>query len=221
MNQDFRDSRKVVNKILGYIKQIADNFSGTTNDVIITDDAGGRVSIDEHIGAITTITGPHKMIHEGKFFDLSGIQTAVANGAIVDILFSFPAFTVGHLTNVEFQLDDGPCKVDFYENVVTSADGATALISNHNRLSAVTAGAVISIGPTITDIGDLLHTRHIPAGPSQGGQASGMLVPGEDNEWIIGDIIGSPVKYLWRITNNSGGAITIGYHFNGYEPGAS
>ena len=171
---------------------------------------------DPFADAIVVINEPHNMIHLGKFFDMSGITTAVANGASVDILFSFPAGAIGHLTNVEYQLDDAPCTVEFYENVVTSADGAAAMVVNHNRISSTTPNAVITTGPTITDIGDLVHVRHIPAAGSAGGQPAGQLIVGEDHEWVIGNT-GTPNKYLWRITNNSGGAIDIGYHFNGYE----
>jgi len=43
------------------------------------------------------------------------------------------------------------------------------------------------------------------------------LVGGEHQEWILGHPT-LEKTYLWRITNNSGAAITMGYHFNGYGP---
>ena len=174
---------------------------------------------DPFVHALTVISEPHRMIHDGFMFDSTGIFAAVANGATVDTLFTFPAGVIGHLTNVEYQLDDAPCLAEFYENVVTSADGTAALVVNKNRIIAPAApGAVITDAPTITDIGDLLYSRHIPSASSPGQQAAGALVPGDEHEWVIGATTVEK-KFLWRITNNSGGPITIGYHFNGYEIG--
>jgi len=191
----------------------------------IADVTAGEVHVrldtqtDPFVDAVVFISEPHNMTHLGKFFDMSGTSN-LANGASLDILFSFPSGVIGHLTNVEYQLENAPCSVEFYENVVTSADGTAANVQNHNRISSVTPGAVITLGPTITDIGDLLHERYIPDAGGPVGQSAGQLVAGEDNEWVIGNT-GTPNKYLWRLTNNSGGAIDVGYHFNGYEPSAT
>jgi len=178
-----------------------------------------RKAFDSYVHAMTVISEPHRMIHDGFFFNASGVETGVANAASVDLLIVMPAGSFGHLTLVEFSLDDAPCDVFFYEDVVTSADGTAVNVRNHNRVNANdTSNATVTSGPTITDIGTLLHQRYIPAPSAPGQQAGGLLVTGEDAEWVLG----SPTvetKYLWRITNNSGGAITIGYHFNGYEIG--
>ena len=177
-----------------------------------------RFKFDAWAHAITVIAEEHRMIHDGFMFNLSGTALAVANLATVDVLFSFAAGAVGHIVNVEYTMDDAPALIEFYENVVTSADGTAANVQNHNRLSSDTAPATVTIGPTITDIGDQLHERYIPAGASPGGQSAGAIVGGGDREWVIGNI-GTPNKYLWRFTNNSGGAINVGYHFNGYKIG--
>jgi len=126
---------------------------------------------------------------------------------------------LAHLSLVEFTLEDAPATVNFYEGTTTSADGTAINIRNHNRVSGNDApAAVITVGPTVTDVGTLLDTRYIPAAGGPVGQAAGLLVAGEHAEWVLG----SPTvetKYLWRINNASGGAIDISYHFNGYEPG--
>jgi len=175
-------------------------------------------SFDIFSHSITVIGEKHRMIHDGFFFNATGVVAAVANNASADILLTFPAGHFGHLTLVEFTIDDGPATALFYENVVTSADGTAVNVRNHNRVNGNDASnAVVTLGPTITDIGDELDIRHIPGGGPPG-QNAGQLVAGEDAEWLLG----SPTvetKYMWRLTNQSGGAITIGFHFNGYEPG--
>lgn len=173
-----------------------------------------RFKFDAYAHAVTMIAEQHRMIHDGFMYDISGKALAVAAAASVDVLFTMAAGVILHLTNVEYTLDEAPVLVELYENVVTSADGTAALVSNHNRLSSNTPGSVVTIGPTITDIGDLLHERYIPAA----GKDTGLVVKGADREWILGNT-GTPNKYLWRITNNTPAAITIGYHFNGYEIG--
>lgn len=171
---------------------------------------------DPHAHAITVVSEAHRLIHDAMYFDASGIHTGIADSASLDILFKFPAGSIGHMTVVEFALDDAPCQATLYENVVTSADGTPARIRNHNRVSGSdTSPTTMFTGPTITDIGDILHERYIPSPGATGGQAAGSLVTGEDAEWVLG----SPTvatEYMWRMTNNSGGAITIGFHMNGY-----
>ena len=178
-----------------------------------------KYKFDQWAHAVTVITENHRMIHDGFFFDMSGLETALANGANLDILITLPAGSFGHLVNVEYTMDDSPCMAYFYEGVTTSADGAAANVRNHNRVNANdSSSAVITTGPTVTDVGTLLHQRYIPTAGGPVGQQHGSLVSGEDNEWVIG----SPTvetKYMWRFTNNSGGAINVGYHFNGYEIG--
>lgn len=178
-----------------------------------------QMAFDNFANAVTVIQEPHRMIHDGFMFDSSGIATAVANGASLDLLFALPAGQIGHMTTVEFSLDDAPVTASFYEDVTTSADGTAANVQNHNRIVGGSPAAVITVGPTVTDLGTLLHTRYIPSAGAPGQQPAGQLVEGETREWVIGSST-APIKYMWRVTNNSGGAIDIGYHFNGYEIGA-
>jgi len=152
------------------------------------------------------------MIHDGLFFDASG-KINVGIGANLDILLQFPAGSIGHLTMVEYNVEDAPCDILFYENTTFSAAGTAITPKNHNRLSTKTSDITMTHTPTITDAGDLLHTKYIPAAGGPGQQAGGLLVPGEDQEWVLGN----GVNYLWRLTNNSGGAIDVGFHFNGYH----
>lgn len=176
-------------------------------------------SWDRFAHARTVISSGHRMIHEGFMFDASGIVASVAAGATHDILFRFPAGEIGHMTVVEYSLQDAPCTISFHENVVTSADGTAVNVRNHNRVNANdTAGVTMTQGPTVTDLGTTLHERWIPSAVGPGGLQGGLLVGGEDSEWVLGSPTAEKT-YMWRVTNESGGAIKLGFHFNGYQIG--
>ena len=167
-------------------------------------------SIDPTNGFLTVIGETHRLIHQGKLFDATGIAVAVAAAATFDVLMQFPVGVVGHLTNVEYTFDDTPVLIEFYEGTTFSAAGTASLVVNKNRLAAATApGAVITENPTVTSPGTLIHQRYVPSG----GNKVGILVPGEQLEWVLGN----GTDYMWRVTNNTNGPIDIGYHFNGYE----
>lgn len=172
---------------------------------------------DNYAPAFTMISEPHRMIHDGKFFNASGKATALADAASLDLLIRLPVGEIRHVILVEFAADDAPLDILFYEGTTTSDDGTAVNIRNHNRVGTPDDGAsLMTVGPTVTDLGTLLHSRYIPAPSAPGGQPAGQLVTGEDGEWVLGH----PAlerTYLWRVTNNSGGAINIGYHFNGYQ----
>ena len=177
------------------------------NELFVTQ---GPNVIDPRTGFVTTIGESHRMIHDGYLFDATGILPVLAAGAVFDVLMQFPVGVVGHLTNVEYQFENTPVTIEFFEDVTWSAAGTAALVTNKNRLVAPTPpGAIITEGPTITDTGDLIHQRFIPSG----GTKTGILVPGEELEWVLGN----GKDYIWRVTNNTNGDIKLGYHFNGYE----
>lgn len=180
---------------------------------------GPRNLYDGISESTVVISEPHKMIHSGYYFNASGIKTGILNGGTLDILIKLPAGSIGHMTLVEFSADDTPLNIKFFEDVTTSDDGSTVNVRNHNRVSANdSSNATITFDPTITDTGTLLHERHIPDTGGPPGQAGGVLISGEDEEWVIGNPT-SATSYLWRVTNNSGITITCGYHLNGYEVG--
>lgn len=178
-----------------------------------------RKVFDDYAYAITTISEPHRMIHDGFFFSMSGIETALANLGTFDILFRAPAGQMGHVTLLEFTVQNAPITVTMYEGTTTSADGTPTNARNHNRVNGNdTPGIATTTQPTVTGLGTLLDERYVPDIGGPPGVSHGLLVAGADAEWVLG----SPdveTTYLWRLTNNSGGAIDLGYHFNGYQLG--
>lgn len=168
---------------------------------------------DNYAPAYTVIDVQHRMTHEGAMFDVSGyVQNIAATGGTLDLMIRRPAGVIGHFITIEFAIDDGPALIQFYENPTVSADGTAKSVINHNRVYGLDPPTSSFFEqPTVTDVGDLLHTRYIPAG----GNKQGQLVEGEGTEWVIGDL-DVQTQYLWRLTNNGNSAIDVGYHFNGY-----
>ena len=196
---------------------MADNFRSSKYDELLR-------SFDPYVHAVTVITEPHRLIHDGFFFQAAGLVTGLANGGNFDLLMRIPQLIFPHLTLVEYSIEDAPCLIRMYEGPTVSADGTAVNVRNHNRASGSdTSGATMTHTPTITDVGTELDVRYIPPAPSgggggPGGRASGRMVEGQDVEWVLGSAA-TETRYLWRLTNNSGGAIDFSYHFNGYEAG--
>ena len=109
--------------------------------------------------------------------------------------------------------DSSAVVLEIYESTTTSADGTSLPVFNKNRNSSNTPGTVISVGPTITDVGTQIKRAAItsPSGSSV------VFSQSKSGEWILKPA----TKYLVRITNNSGGAIdfniTIGFYELEYD----
>jgi len=187
-----------------------DNFRDSPSDE-------EQFKFDPYAHATTVIQEYHRMIHDGFYFDASGIEVDVANGANFDILFKLGAGEITHLTAAGLSLEDTPVNLEWYEGTTVSADGTAINVRNHNRVNGNDSfNIAITKDPTITDVGTLLHTDYIPTTAT--GPNAGALISHADVEWLIG----SPTiatAYLLRITNNTGALLDIGYHFNGYEVG--
>jgi len=172
---------------------------------------------DPYADAFTVISEEHRMIHDGYMFNLSGKATGIANGGTYDLLFVCGSGVFLHVINMEYTIDDAPALIELYEGTTYSAAGTSIDWVNHSRVSANTADTVATHTPTVTSPGTLVAERYIPDPGGSAGHTSGSIVQGGDYEWILGN----GDDYLWRFTNNSGGAIDIGFHFNAYEIGAT
>ena len=173
-------------------------------------------AFDLYANAYTVITEPHRMCHDGFMFHASGKVLDIASAASSDFLMVVPAGCYPHIQRVVLHLESG--KVDFamYENTVTSADGSALDVFNTNRNSSNVAAAVPSGAPTVTDVGDLFHTKWAPPSGTGVGNAIGVMdINAFGEEWILAP----STKYLFRITNNSGGILDLSYEFVWYEIG--
>ena len=172
-------------------------------------------SWDRYVHARTVMDHEHRMVHEGFAFHCVDRIASLGNGASLDWLISVPAGTFPHMTSFQFQLEAGDCDVETYEGVTTSANGTLLTRHNRNRNSPITPGTVMYGGPTITDIGTLIHDRYIPPTGGGVGSSAGTLSPNFGEEWILKPA----TKYVVRLTNNSGGAIQVAGEALWYEPG--
>ena len=73
---------------------------------------------DAYAHAVTVIQEEHRLIHDGMYFSVNHAFTALANGANLDIVFKVPAGTFPHLRAWTYSLEDGPCNLSLFENVV-------------------------------------------------------------------------------------------------------
>jgi hypothetical protein len=170
---------------------------------------------DPYTHAVTVITDPHRLTHDGMVFHCSGKVTGIVDDASSDFLLVAPPVTPLHLHRARMTFGAGDVDLLAYEGVETSAQGAAVNpIFNLNRNSDNTPEMLITSNPTITAPGTLIHTQWAPptaAGQGQSPQGIGDVDQGE--EWIL--IPGE--QYLIRVTNRSGGTITFAYEFMWFE----
>jgi hypothetical protein len=135
-------------------------------------------------------------------FNWTGKGLALANEGVVDFLLVTGAKPI-HMNRVSFFFGRGDIDMVNYSGVTTSANGSdvSSTIKNVNEESTNTDSTLtVFTGPTVTDIGTLIHTAWAP--PTATGQGQTHSGTGIDSgeEWVL-----KPnTKYLWRITNNSG-----------------
>ena len=153
--------------------------------------------------AVTVISSDHRQVHDGMVFHANNRFTNLANGATRDILFSVPADSFPHVRAALYSIEAGPVDILAYEDTTTSADGTAVTLFNRNRNSSKTPDVTITAGPTVTDVGTLIHDRYVPSAGGQGQNHVGVITPSFGEEWIL-----KPnTKYLLRLINNSGAAI--------------
>jgi hypothetical protein len=168
---------------------------------------------DQFAHALTVIQEQHRVSHDGFMYHASGKVLALGNGATQDFLMAVPAGTFPHLQRFSLNTGRGDIDVLVYEATTTSADGSANGEMNVNRNSSNTPDNVLTLGPTVTGVGTLIHTNWIPPTGSGVGSAAGVLDVQLGEEWILKP----STKYLFRVTNESGGAIDLRYEFVWYE----
>ena len=182
--------------------------------VLPTDIYLERTKFDRHSRCVSTIDAVHRMIHEGFAYHASGKATAIADGATLEMLFKVPAGTFPHFHKVRMQYGAGDVEMDAYEGTTVSADGTSITAYNLNRNSSNTPNMTAFHTPTITADGTKIHAQWAPPTASgTGGSQEGVVDVTQGEEWILKP----DTNYLFRITNNSGEIISIGYEIMWYE----
>ena len=174
-----------------------------------------RKAYDDFSHAITTIDSGNRNIHEGFSYHATGRVASLANGASIEALIVTGAFCYPHINSALFTLADSPADIATYKDTTVSANGTEIVSWNRNLNSSNTAGCKIYTGPTITADGEQIHDRFIPDNGGTGINDVGTISPNFGEEWIL-----TPSSnFLIRLTNNSGGAITVTFEMLWYELG--
>ena len=119
-----------------------------------------------------------------------------------------------HLNKMRISLGAGDVDILAYEGCTFSSAGTPLVKQNTNRNSSNASLADMSYTPTLTADGVLIHRIWaVPQGTGVGQSPQGLSNVDAGEEWIL-----SPnTSYLFSITNNSGGPITVSYDFLWYE----
>jgi len=154
---------------------------------------------DETTNALAIIPVVHHEVHEGKTFQTS-YKTPDASPLADDAALNFLLITGSLFSHLTFAgAAGGDAEILLYEDTQYSASGAALPEWNMKRTSSSGTTLVMSLGPTITNVGTLLHNCFLPGGT--GGNAPGGIVR-EDTEWIL-----RPNSvYMVRLINRAGNA---------------
>ena len=169
--------------------------------------------MDAVVHAITVETVLHRLTHDGMVFSSTGKNTGLANAGVADFLFVTGDLPV-HLNKATLFPGDGDVDFVAYENTVTSNDGGAVPVLNVNRDSSNLPKVKLYGAPAVTSVGDLIHTTWAVPTASSGANQQGVMNVSQGEEWVM-----SPnTKYLFRITNNSGGTISYAWDIVMLEP---
>ncbi len=163
--------------------------------------------------AITTLTSNHRLAHDGMVYHTSGKVDGLANAGTATFYMRPGAGIFPHWSRMLLTFGDGDVDVNTYENVIVSADGTPITAHNTNRNSDNVPGLLMYGAPTITDIGDVMHTLWAPDTGAKGSRQIGISNIQNGEEWIMKPETG----YAVQITNNSGGTISYSYEALWYE----
>jgi len=168
---------------------------------------------DPFTHSITVIQEPHRMAHDGMMFSVTGKALGLADAASYEFLIQTSTAYL-HLSKMRVSLGAGDVDIRAYEGATFSSAGTPLVIQNTNRNSSNTSPSSWSYTPTLTADGVLIHRIWaVPQGTGIGQTPQGLANIEAGEEWIL-----SPnTSYMFRITNNSGGPITLSYDFLWYE----
>lgn len=133
----------------------------------------------------------HHKIHEGNAYEAYNIDQNVLIASPKTFLFTTPTFnTIIHLRYNILPSPGGILRI--YEDSV-STDGIAISVKNMNRNSVNTSGLVITVAPTVTTLGNIIHEEI--TGTNLKNTVDGAFKR-SDNEIVLK----SSTKYIFRIT---------------------
>lgn len=160
-------------------------------------------------GTQKVIDYAHNKTHEGRYFSGGYYNSSLADTASQDIGVTVSSSNSFHCKFVASV--GGNCTIDIYEGP-TYTGGTSVTMSNHNRSSSKSSDLTVVRGPTVTGTGTQFNsTMFAPGGDKHVG-------PGGDFGFNNEIVLQKGKKYLFRVTNVSGGAIKMSVHLEGYHP---
>jgi hypothetical protein len=162
--------------------------------------------LDPPTGHYIAIDEVHSNIHRGIVFTTGNSIVDLATDASLDLLLITPPGIPIHVPAASTV--GGEAEAFLYENVTTSADGASLACLNRTRPSALETAVTCWGGPTVTGFGTTIYQGFIQGGSekvSVGGQLDTFA------EYILKP----STKYLFRVTNLAVAAkvASIAVHF--------
>lgn len=152
-----------------------------------------------------SIAWEHHRVHLGKMWRASKRFEAVADDASADIVI-----VVGLVPlHAIFNFSAGGDANQFLYEGPTHNSASAVNVRNASR-PVGDSGAPSAFSPTVTVVGDELHTTLVPGGSAGVAQGSAGK---RENEWIL-----SPsTDYLFRLTNKAGQAKDMSWDIDFYE----
>lgn len=172
-----------------------------------SEDTDQPLMVDELTGALATIDTVHHEVHEGEMFYVSH-SASVNNASSMDVQILTGA---GGLHMSSAVSVGGACNLYLYEAPSTS--GGSALTSYNKKRDDTTHSSPMTVvhTPSVSGTGTTLINGRLLAGGNTQQSRIGTGVR-DGSEWILKP----STKYLIRVTNVSGTAITISVEVEGY-----
>lgn len=167
-----------------------------------------RIEADALVKALTIITTPHHMIHEGKGFIASNYFADVADATNALLRILVGANKELHATLSVAVQGNGDLKIS--EGTTYTNNGTAVTIYDKNRTTGNASDALCYHTPTIDAFGPTIFRSHVPGGTKQRALGS---VRTNGEEWILK----KSTDYLFRFTNRGGDDMDISIELEFYE----
>lgn len=168
-----------------------------------------NAAFDPAGGSFKSIDSETYLIHAGVCFDVSSVGNVVANSGTL-VFTGEPGALPVHFHDLSITSTSGPVLLELIEEPTISAAGSAVTPYNRNRVSTNTALMSVKGGATITG-GTVISARKINESGSGAHDQGGTGVFG--GEWVLP----TDSTYAVRVTNISGGEVTIDANFYFYE----
>lgn len=157
---------------------------GQTQQRVVRNERGTWQVIhgDFHTGSQSSIDIPHWMVHSGRYFSVSDVDTDVDIIGPKNWLFRTPDNDELEF-HVQFAISSSAQRrVELFEDVSVSADGTPISPINHKRTSIYVSQLEAFADPTVTDDGTRIDVAGIG---STGGAVKIGGVARSNSEWIL------------------------------------